>query len=112
MKLPDFLRQTTEGEILLAGHRIGLFHVVHAYNQGHSPEMLASHYPTLSLALIRDVIAFYLANQADVDAYVADCEAKLQSQRQANPKRLDPEKLRKRLHPGQATKADKPPAEV
>jgi hypothetical protein len=40
MTLPEFLTQSEAGEIRLAGHRIGLFHVVRRYNEGYSPEML------------------------------------------------------------------------
>jgi hypothetical protein len=46
MTLPDFLEQAANGEIRLTGHRIGLFHVVHYYNEGYSPEMLLGQYPT------------------------------------------------------------------
>ena len=67
MTLPDFLRANEFGEISLTGHRVGLYHVVSDYNQGYSPEMLAAAYPSLSLALIHKVLAFYLENQADVD---------------------------------------------
>ena len=49
--------------------------------------MLHSEYPTLPLALIHKVIAFYLEHQADVDAYVARCEAEIQRQRAAAPPR-------------------------
>jgi uncharacterized protein (DUF433 family) len=62
---------------MLKGHRIALHHVVPLYNEGHSAEMLLSRFPTLSLALIHKVIAFYLENQADVDAYVAVQKAEI-----------------------------------
>jgi uncharacterized protein (DUF433 family) len=58
MTLPDFLTQAPDGEIRLAGHRIGLFHVVQGYNEGESAEMLASRYPTLPLSLVHKAIAF------------------------------------------------------
>ena len=97
MTLPDFLSQNANGEIRLAGHRIGLFHVVHYYNEGCSPEMLACQYPSLPLALIHKVIAFYLENRAEVDAYVTTCRDELSRQRAANPRRIDVEALRQRL---------------
>ena len=95
--LPDFLTREATGEIRLSGHRIGLFHVVHYYNEGYSAEMLVGQYPTLPLALIHKVIGFYLENKADVDAYVADCQDALRQQRSANPKRLPLASLRERL---------------
>src|SRR5689334_12495042 len=97
MTLPDFLTGDLGGEIRLAGHRIGLFHLVHYYNEGYSPEMLVCRYPTLPLALIHKVIAFYLENRAAVDAYVAACRDELSRQRASNPRRIDVAALRQRL---------------
>lgn len=95
MQLPDFLTQTPDGEIRLAGHRIGLFHVVEHYNDGDSAEMLASRYTTLPLALVHKVIAFYLDNQAEVDAYIAGCRSAMDQQRQ-EARTLDVDGLRLR----------------
>jgi uncharacterized protein (DUF433 family) len=97
MNLPDFLARDATGEIRLSGHRIGLFHVVHYYNEGYSAEMLVCQYPTLPLAHIHKVIAFYLENKADVDAYVAEYQDTLDQQRAANSNRLPLASLRERL---------------
>lgn len=70
MTLPDFLVEAPYGEIRLAGSRIGLYHVVLSYNEGFSAETLLEEFPTLPLALIHKVIAFYLENKSEVDAYV------------------------------------------
>jgi uncharacterized protein (DUF433 family) len=77
MNLPDFLKRTDDGEIQLTGHRIGLYHLIQHYNEGESAEMLASRFPTLSLSHVHKVIAFYLDNQVEIDAYVADCSRAL-----------------------------------
>src|SRR5258708_12379421 len=78
MNLPDFLSQDAEGHVHLAGHRIGLSDVVRLYSEGYSPEMLVGNFPSLPLSLIHRVLAFYLDNRKEVDAYVAkelgDCE--------------------------------------
>ena len=102
MTLPEFLTQDN-GEIRLHGHRIGLYHVLAYYNNGYSPEMLVCQFPTLPLALVHKVIAFYLENQADIDAYLASCKEQLTQQRAANPHRLDLASLRKRLEQMQQT---------
>ena len=86
MELPDFLTRHKYGEIRLTGNRIGLLHVVWYYKQGDSPETILQHFPTLSLELIRKVLAFYHTNQAEVDAYVAECLAEIERQ-QAEPRR-------------------------
>src|SRR5262245_32604764 len=64
MTLPDFLSQDADGYIHVTGHRIGLQDVVYYYNEGHSPETLLEAFPTLSLALIHKIIAFYLEHSA------------------------------------------------
>src|SRR5262245_34475575 len=87
MNLPDFLIDHPDGEIRLTGHRISLYHVVDRYQEGYSAEMLAEEYPTLSLALIHKVIAFYLENQAEVDAYMAGQRALLRRQEEETPLR-------------------------
>jgi uncharacterized protein (DUF433 family) len=97
MTLPDFLCRDGTGEIRLAGRRIGLYHVVHYYDAGYSPEMLAGQFPDLPLALIHKVIGFYLENKDEVDAYVLSCQTELERQRAANPHRLPLASLRQRL---------------
>src|SRR5471032_3299474 len=106
MTLPDFLCRESTGEIRLTGRRIGLWHVVHYYNHGYSPEMLAGQFPDLPLALIHKVIGFYLENEDEVDAYVLGCQNELEKQRAANPKRLPLASLRERL--GQMEHAEGP----
>ena len=44
MTLPDSLTQDPDGFIHVTGHRIGLQHLVHYYNEGYSAEMLACEY--------------------------------------------------------------------
>lgn len=95
-QLPEFLVSTADGDIVLRGHRIGLYHVVQRYNDGYSPEMLVCQYPTLPLSLVHRVIAFYLDHRADVDAYVADYDRDLQQQA-ASSKPLELAGLRDRL---------------
>lgn len=77
MDLPNFLTRHTDGEISLTGHRIGLFDIVYYAQQGDSPEMVSQRFPTLSLSLIQQSLAFYEANRKEVDAYVAACQADL-----------------------------------
>jgi uncharacterized protein (DUF433 family) len=97
MNLPDFLAQDKYGYIHLVGHRIGLMHVVDLYKDGYSPEMLLDHFPTLSLALIYKTLAFYLENQAEVDAYTAQCRAEIDRQAAAPQRGPDAAELRRRM---------------
>jgi uncharacterized protein (DUF433 family) len=80
MTLPDFLTRDPDGEVRLTGHRIGLYTVVRCYQQGFPAERIADEFPSLPLALVYKVLAFYLANRADVDPYVAAYGAQLDRQ--------------------------------
>ena len=85
MKLPDFLEEEDGGFIRLTGHRIGLHHVARLYNDGHSAEAIAAHYPTLALSHIHKVIAFYLENETEVNAYLAAQARETDRQMAASP---------------------------
>jgi uncharacterized protein (DUF433 family) len=106
MQLPDFLTRQPSGSVRLAGHRIGLEHVVQFYNQGYTAEMIFGQFSSLPLATIHKVIAFYLENQADVDAYVARCGAEVERQRSATPASPDIAELRRRA--AQLSKSETP----
>lgn len=82
VQLPEFLTQAQDGEIRIAGHRIGLYHLIEHYNEGESAEMLACRYPSLPLALVHKVLAFYWENQSEADAYIAACSATMDNERQ------------------------------
>ena len=96
MDLPSYLEHA-DREIRLTGQRIGLFHVVDRYQEGYSPEMISEEFPTLALALIHGVIAFYLENQSEVDAYVSDYRTALDRQEAAHPSSAAAVEIRKRL---------------
>jgi uncharacterized protein (DUF433 family) len=81
--LPDFLTEEPDGEVHLTGRRMGLYTVVRRYREGLSAERIAEEYPTLPLALVYKVLAFYLENQAEVDEYVASYRAELERQEAA-----------------------------
>jgi uncharacterized protein (DUF433 family) len=97
MNLPDFLAQDKYGYIHLAGHRIGLRHIVELYKENYSAEMLLDHFPTLTLALIHKTIAFYLENQAEVDTYVAESRRDIEQQMAAPRQGPDQAELRRRM---------------
>ncbi|HEY7313732.1 MAG TPA: DUF433 domain-containing protein [Gemmataceae bacterium] len=69
MILPDFLTRDADDEIRLTGHRIGLYTVVRLYREGTTAEQIAEELESLGRALVYKVLAFYLENQVEVDAY-------------------------------------------
>jgi uncharacterized protein (DUF433 family) len=84
MDLPDFLTLWPGGEIVLTGHRIGLYSVIDLAEQGSGPEEIHKEFPTLDLDLIGRVIGFHDSHRAEVDAYVADYRADLDRQETAS----------------------------
>jgi uncharacterized protein (DUF433 family) len=97
MTLPDFLRSDAGGEIFLAGHRVTLYHVIKDYRDGSSAEAFAAAYPTLPLALVHKVLAFYLENQPEVDRYVAQTRAEITCQAATPPRGPSAAELKRRL---------------
>jgi uncharacterized protein (DUF433 family) len=55
----------------VAGTRISLDSVVYAFQKGVSPESIVQSFPLLTLEQVYGAIAFYLANRAEIDAYLA-----------------------------------------
>jgi len=96
IELPEFLHRQ-DGEVRLVGHRIGLFTVIRLYREGHSAEGLALQLPTLSMALIHKVLAFYWENRQAVDEFADQFDAELAELERQNPTRVTRQMLRERL---------------
>jgi uncharacterized protein (DUF433 family) len=96
MTLPDFLTQDADGEIHMTGHRIGLYTVVSCNRDGYTAERIAEEFPTLPLDLIRKTLAFYQANQSEVDTYMDEYGTELDRQAAAPQKGPSLEELRRR----------------
>jgi uncharacterized protein (DUF433 family) len=74
--LPDFLTRHADGQVKVVGTRVVLYHFVYDYNQGLSAEQLALQFPTIPLATVHKLIAFYLENRAEVDRYAVEYAAR------------------------------------
>jgi uncharacterized protein (DUF433 family) len=72
VKLPPFLTEVEPNEIRVTGHRIGLYTLIRYHRErGWGEERLAEEFPTLTREEVRNVLAFYAENRAEVDAYMA-----------------------------------------
>src|SRR6266849_8361431 len=60
-----------DGNYYVAGTRISLDSIVHAFRRGESPETICQNFELLRLEEVYGAVAYYLANQADIDAYLA-----------------------------------------
>ncbi len=72
------------GGYWIEGTRISLDSVVYSFLNGESPESIAQNFPLLSLEQVYGAIAFYLANQEVVDAYLKVEEAEFQKLQQSS----------------------------
>jgi len=69
---PAYVEQTAAGDWRVAGTRVSLDSVVHAYWQGRLPEAIVADFPDLTLEQVHGAIAFCLRHRADIDQYLAD----------------------------------------
>src|SRR5690349_17950688 len=84
-----------DGNYYVAGTRISLDSIVHAFRRGESPETICQNFELLSLEEVYGAIAYYLANQPDIDAYLLrQSERWIEEKRHAEPL---PSNLRERL---------------
>lgn len=70
------LKIEENGAIRVAGTRVLLEVVIHAFQHGETAESIVDSYPTLKLADVYAVIAYYLNHRAEVDAYLQQVEEK------------------------------------
>jgi uncharacterized protein (DUF433 family) len=84
-----------DGNYYIAGTRISLDSIVHAFRRGESAETICQNFELLRLEEIYGAIAYYLGNQAEIDAYLTrQSEKWAGGKRNAEPLPTD---LRQRL---------------
>ncbi|MEM8723319.1 MAG: DUF433 domain-containing protein [Cyanobacteria bacterium P01_G01_bin.39] len=76
------LREDKTGAIRVGKSRVLLEMVIHAFQDGASPETIIADYPTLTLSDVYGAIAFYLKNKYEVEAYLAKREESAESVKQ------------------------------
>lgn len=64
-----------EGGYWVAGTRVSLDSIVHAFRRGASPETIKRTFPLLTLEEVYGALTYYLGNQEQIDAYLAESEA-------------------------------------
>ena len=72
--------QERDGNYYVAGTRISLDSIVYAFRRGESPETICQSFELLPLEEAYGAVAYYRANQAEIDSYLIrqlrrlDCE--------------------------------------
>lgn len=87
----------TAGVIRIGGTRVALDTVVGAFKDGATAEEIVDQYPSLDLADIYSVIAYYLRHADEVENYLLQRKAQADAVRQQNESRFDPRGIRSRL---------------
>ena len=92
-----------EGGFRVTGTRVSLDSLIYLFREGLSAESMVESYPTLTLEQVHEALAFYLAHQKEVDAYLAAGEkaeeAQLAESRRSNAELIA--KLRRARHESQ-----------
>ena len=59
-----------DGNYYVSGTRVSLDSLIHAFRRGESPETICQNFEILHLEEVYGAIAYYLANQTALDAYL------------------------------------------
>jgi uncharacterized protein (DUF433 family) len=86
-----------DGVVRVGTTRVTLDTVVAAFREGATAEEISQQYPTLRLADVYAVIAYYLRHRSSVDAYLDDRSQLNEEVRRENEERTDPSGIRDRL---------------
>ena len=78
------LRTDEHGVIRVGDSRVTLHTIVGRHLAGDTPEIIHEGFPTVPLADIYAVIAYYLAHRDEVDAYIHQIETAAEQQRRAH----------------------------
>jgi len=94
----------TDGVMRVGRTRVTLDTVIAAFLDGATAEEITHQYPSLHLADVYSVIAYYLHQRAEVDAYLQRRQQQAKKSRKQNESRFDPTGIRGRLLARQANK--------
>lgn len=94
---PVPLVTNVDGVMCVGTTRVTLDTVVAAFREGATAEEIVQQYPTLRLADVYSVIAYYLRHRTTVDTYLADRSRLDEEARRKNEDRSDPAGIRDRL---------------
>jgi uncharacterized protein (DUF433 family) len=85
------------GVLRVAGTRVSLDSVLHAFEEGATPEEIVQDFPTLDLAAVYAVVGYYLQNRAEVEQYLEQRKVLREELKREIESRLSPKGLRERL---------------
>src|ERR1700682_5014870 len=69
--MPREYVRLVDNQYLVGDTRVSLDSIVYLFREGLSAESMVDSYPALTLEEVHGALAFYLANQKEIDAYLA-----------------------------------------
>ncbi len=94
---PVPLRIDEDGVMRVGQTRVPIDTVVFSFNEGASPEEIVLRYPTLELADVYAVIAYYLKHKAEIESYLREREERAARVREENERRFPQAGIPERL---------------
>ncbi|GAB4195384.1 MAG: hypothetical protein OHK0022_12070 [Roseiflexaceae bacterium] len=94
---PVPLKSDRDGVFRIGNTRVTLDTVIGAFHNGATAEEIAQQYPSLYLADVYAVIAYYLRHRSDVQDYLNRRQQFAKTIRQYNEQRFHPDGIRDRL---------------
>ena len=70
----------SEGAYRIGDTRVSLDSLVYLFREGMSAESMVESYPALTLEQVHGALAFYLANQKEIDVYMIEGQHAAESQ--------------------------------
>lgn len=95
--LPLPLTVNDDGAVQVTGTRVPLEAIVGAFAHGATAEGIAQQYPTVALADVYAIVAYYLRHTPEVDDYMARRQRVAYDVRSRNEARSSPAGIRDRL---------------
>jgi uncharacterized protein (DUF433 family) len=99
-----------EGILYVGGTRVTLSSVLHAYHDGAAAEDIQRKFPTLALADIYAVLAYYLRHREECDAYLEQRRIEAEELQRRIEERWPQDDLRERIRARRAQNAEEEPA--
>ena len=101
--MPKEYVKKIEGVYRVGDTRVSLDSLIYLFREGMSAESIVESYPALTLETVHGALAFYLANENEIDVYLAEGERAAES-RHAQSREVNAElisKLRRARHENQ-----------
>jgi uncharacterized protein (DUF433 family) len=78
MERSEYIEQRNGG-FYIAGTRVSLDSIAYSFRAGDSPETIRQNFSSLTLEQVYGAIAFYLANEQEVDSNIREGEVAIQN---------------------------------